>query len=77
MRVTVIATGIGLPNEPAMPKRIPRIGKKKSADLEKPAYARKREETEESEDELYKNYKDAEIDSNDLDIPTFLRRKAD
>jgi cell division protein FtsZ len=31
----------------------------------------------ESSGSLYKGYKDMDIDHNDLDVPTFLRRKAD
>ena len=38
---------------------------------------RKRQAANESNGSFYKGYKGMVIDNNDLDVPTFLRRKAD
>jgi cell division protein FtsZ len=49
-------------------------------DLEEPTYRRVRRQqmlSGEQPASLYKGYKGMVIDNNDLDVPTFLRRKAD
>ena len=92
MRVTVIATGIGMGkdevDEPA-PAKDPTYGGKvrdltpadmvAGADLEEPTFKRLRRQqaANESGGSLYKGYKGMVIDNDDLDVPTFLRRKAD
>jgi cell division protein FtsZ len=92
MRVTVIATGIGSDKEkkaPA-PAHDPTFGGKVrditpadlgvGGDLEEPTYMRLRRQQKaanESPGSLYTGYKGMPIDNNDLDVPTFLRRKAD
>lgn len=92
MRVTVIATGIGSDREkkaPA-PAHDPTFGGKVrditpadlgvGGDLEEPTYVRLRRQQKaanESPGSLYTGYKGMPIDNNDLDVPTFLRRKAD
>ncbi len=92
MRVTVIATGIGLgkdDKEPA-PMTDPTFGGKVrditpadlavGGDLDEPTFKRVRRQqmaANESTGSLYKGYKGMVIDNNDLDVPTFLRRKAD
>ncbi|WP_054029867.1 cell division protein FtsZ [Desulfatitalea tepidiphila] len=96
MRVTVIATGIGVEKdkkEPApaqAPVSDPTYGGKvrditpadlaAGDDLDEPTFRRVRRQqlaANESSGSLYKGYKGMVIDSNDLDVPTFLRRKAD
>ena len=96
MRVTVIATGIGVEKdkkEPApaqAPVSDPTYGGKvrditpadlaAGDDLDEPTFRRVRRQqmaANESSGALYKGYKGMVIDSNDLDVPTFLRRKAD
>lgn len=49
-------------------------------DLDEPTFVRARQQqvaVNESSGSLYKGYKGMIIDNNDLDVPTFLRRKAD
>lgn len=93
MRVTVIATGIGTEKgkgAPADAAHDPTFGGKvrdltpadlaSGADLEEPTYVRLRRQqraANESPGSIYKGYKGMPIDNNDLDVPTFLRRKAD
>ncbi len=92
MRVTVIATGIGNnQNETEDPNFVvdPTFGGKvrditpadvaMDEDLEKPTFQRVRRQqvVNESSGAIYKGYKGMIIDNNDLDVPTFLRRKAD
>ncbi len=106
MRVTVIATGIGIEGQPVMSKRrreplnlmknagavkkeaaptgsrvSPIAAKKgqaralhKVVDYEEPTFMRKRDNTGQGPD---MGYTGSNVDSEDLDIPTFLRRKAD
>ena len=87
MRVTVIATGIGA--EPEMPQNhiaLARRGKvrditpsdlKNAQNLDVPTFIRNQEAVGESSGATYRGYKGIVIDNNDLDVPTFLRRKAD
>jgi cell division protein FtsZ len=91
MRVTVIATGIGQHLEEKEPPKVvdPTYGGKvrdiTAADLasgnilDEPTFKRveHRKVVNESNGSIYKGYKDMIIDHNDLDVPTFLRRKAD
>ena len=84
MRVTVIATGIG--PEPGskktrqigrMVREIKRPGVQKTTDYEKPAFIRKKEMARQNQDSGLNDAEGMDIDANDLDIPTFLRKKAD
>ncbi len=89
MHVTVIATGIGNNADLAMPEKF-RSGNLRGkvrdltpADMERardfgePTFIRNKKAVGEGGDGRYKNYKGLVIDNGDLDIPTFLRRKAD
>lgn len=55
------------------------MGVSMSDDLDEPTFQRMRRQkaANESTGSLYKGYKGMIIDHNDLDVPTFLRRKAD
>lgn len=91
MRVTVIATGIGSEKEKTDPQPAvdPTYGGKvrditpadisMAADLDEPTFKRvqHRKAANESTGSIYKGYKGMIIDNDDLDVPTFLRRKAD
>jgi cell division protein FtsZ len=90
IRVTVIATGIGSneDREIAAPKvgDTPLRGKLRDitpADLEngidydEPTFIRQQEAVGESSGATYRGYKGLVIDNNDLEVPTFLRKKAD
>lgn len=84
IRVTVIATGIGSKKNPKMER--PTRGKVRditpedlqvAGTLEEPAFIRQKEAVGESSGATYRGYKGLVIDSDDLDVPTFLRRQAD
>ena len=91
MSVTVIATGIGEKDkekETGVRALDPTYGGKvrditpadlaRSTELDKPTFIRQRQAANEgSASELYREYKGIVIDNDDLDVPTFLRRKAD
>jgi cell division protein FtsZ len=89
IRVTVIATGIGTDADSAMPERFRdrkirgKVRDLTPADLERavnydvPTFVRNQRAVDSSENSPYKNYKGLVIDNSDLDIPTFLRRRAD
>lgn len=90
MQVTVIATGIGSKAGDAQANRAlaeqplrGRIRDVTPADLEsgidydEPTFIRQKEAVGESTGATYRGYKGLVIDSGDLDVPTFLRRKAD
>lgn len=91
MRVTVIATGIGTETEKQAPDKAndPTFGGKvrditpadmaAGVDLDEPTFKRVRRQqaANESGGSLYKGYRGMVIDNDDLDVPTFLRRKAD
>ncbi len=89
MCVTVIATGIGSDTEPIVSEGFdeePLRGKVRDvteADLQnvvnydEPTFIRVKEAAGESTGATYRGYKGMVIDNNDLDIPTFLRKKAD
>ncbi len=89
LRVTVIATGIG---SETIPSRVEPLGESplrgrirdvtpadinSAIDLEEPTYIRRLRATEESSATHYKGFKGIVLDNDDLDTPTFLRRKAD
>jgi cell division protein FtsZ len=89
MRVTVIATGIGESVENVSHKeKTPETELRgvirdvlpgdldNAIDLDEPTFIRQQEAVNESTGATYRGYKGIVID-NDLDIPTFLRRKAD
>jgi len=90
MRVTVIATGIGNgPGSLASPAKIAEFaprGKLRdltpaemqaATNLDEPTFLREQKAVGESSGATYRGYKGIIIDNNDLDVPTFLRRKAD
>lgn len=84
MRVTVIATGIDSGLESAKENQL--RGKIRditlddfndAVDYDEPTFVRRKEAVGESSGATYRGYKGIVIDNNDLDVPTFLRRKAD
>ncbi|TES88167.1 MAG: cell division protein FtsZ [Desulfobacteraceae bacterium] len=84
MRVTVIATGIDSGLESAKETQL--RGKIRdvtindfndAVDYDEPTFVRRKEAVGESSGATYRGYKGIVIDNNDLDVPTFLRRKAD
>lgn len=91
MSVTVIATGIGGKDKEkqAAPKVVdPTYGGKvrditpadlaRSAELDRPTFIRRQQAVNDMpSDDLCREYKGIVIDNDDLDVPTFLRRKAD
>jgi cell division protein FtsZ len=91
MSVTVIATGIGEKDkQPVASPRVmdPTYGGKvrditpadlaRSSELDQPTFIRRRQVVNERPaSELCREYKGIVIDNDDLDVPTFLRRKAD
>ncbi len=87
IRVTLIATGIGLEQAEKQPLHdLSGRGKvrdltpaelKNSTDLDVPTFIRQKEAVGESTGATYRGYKGIVLDSGDLEIPTFLRRKAD
>lgn len=89
MRVTVIATGIGSGPELAISERqkdhtlrgkvrdITLADLQNAVDYDEPTFIRRKEAVGESTGATYRGYKGIVIDNNDLDVPTFLRRKAD
>jgi len=89
MRVTVIATGIDSNLEASIhqnPGDVTCRGKvrditpadlKNIVDYDEPTFIRRKEAVGEATGATYRGYKGIIIDNNDLDIPTFLRKKAD
>jgi cell division protein FtsZ len=90
MRVTVIATGIGgsAPKEEAPIKIVDETygGKlrpvtaedlKHTVDYDEPAFMRRRKVAGGSMGSSFGGFDSEAIDESDLDVPTFLRRKAD
>ncbi len=90
MRVTVIATGIGNgPGNLARPAKIEKFAPRgkirdltpaemqAATHLDEPTFLREQKAVGESSGATYRGYKGIIIDNNDLDVPTFLRRKAD
>lgn len=92
MRVTVIATGIGADikarstNKTLKTLEVPLRGRVRdltSADMQnaveydEPTFLRHKRAVGEGGGASYRGYKGIIVDNNDLDVPTFLRRKAD
>ncbi len=87
MRVTVIATGIGGDAEVRTGRREPGLrGKIRDitpADLQtavnydEPTFIRRQQAANESAGSSYRGYRGIVIDKEDLEVPTFLRKKAD
>jgi cell division protein FtsZ len=90
MRVTVIATGIGAEPEMKMPENaveLPLRGKVRDItpedlerdviDYEEPTFIRQQKAVGESGGAIYRGPQSLGLDDSELDVPTFLRRKAD
>ena len=88
LRVTVIATGIGQDIKRSRNRHEDQTygGKvrditpddlKNAVDYDEPTFIRQKHAVGESHGSIYRGYRGLVIDNNDLDIPTFLRRKAD
>ncbi len=86
MRVTVIATGIGEPSESKEQLASPLRGKirditpedlEKIIDYDEPTFIRHKKAVGESSGAVYRGTSNVIMDERDLDVPTFLRRKAD
>jgi cell division protein FtsZ len=89
MRVTVIATGIGGADEEIKTEKEEKPvlrGKVRSLTIEdmknasiydEPTFIRRQQASGESGGATYRGYKGLIIDNGDLDVPTFLRKKAD
>ena len=89
MRVTVIATGIGAEQDAVQESHLDKAlrGKirditpadldKEAIDLEEPTFIRRQKAVGESNGAVYRGHKGLIVDMDDLDSPTFLRRKAD
>lgn len=86
MRVTVIATGIGqdpvsVVREESMTRGkirdITPLDVQSAIDLDQPTFIRSQQAVGESSGGTYRGYKGIVIDNDDLDVPTFLRKKAD
>jgi len=50
---------------------------RRAVDLDQPTFIRQKEAVGEESGATYRGYKGMIIDNEDLEIPTFLRRKAD
>ncbi len=89
LSVTVIATGIGEKADKIQPDNVmehPFRGRvrdikpsdlKNIVDYDEPTFIRRKEAVGESGGASYRGYKGIVIDNSDLEVPTFLRRKAD
>ena len=90
MRVTVIATGIGTEQDVLQPNKaveLPLRGKirditpgdleKDIIDYEEPTFIRQQKVVGESGGAVYRGHQGLAADDTELDVPTFLRRKAD
>ena len=87
MRVTVIATGIDSEPEPAINSNkialrgvvrdITSNDLKRAVNFEEPTFIRQQEAVGDNSGATYRGYKGIVLDNDDLDIPTFLRKKAD
>ena len=86
MRVTVIATGIGKESEKAEPLAEQLRGKirditpgdlEKIVDYDEPTFIRQKKAVGESSGAVYRGTSAMTDIDSELDIPTFLRRKAD
>ncbi len=83
LRVTVIATGIGTKEEEDKARTsgkvrdITQADIARAADLDEPTFIRQEKAVGESGGAQYKGYRGIIIDGKDLEVPTFMRRKAD
>jgi cell division protein FtsZ len=92
MRVTVIATGIGADpkvrstNKTLKTLEVPLRGRvrdltpadmQNAVEFDEPTFLRHKRAVGEESGATYRGYKGIVVDNNDLDVPTFLRRKAD
>ena len=87
MSLTVIATGIGLESESVFPdhhrgkvRDITHAELQNAIDYDEPTFIRQQEAVGEVRGATYRGYKGIVIDNtdlSDLDVPTFLRKKAD
>lgn len=92
MRVTVIATGIGSDpkarstNKTLRTLEVPLRGRvrdltpadmQNAVEFDEPTFLRHKRAVGEGGGASYRGYKGIIVDNNDLDVPTFLRRKAD
>jgi cell division protein FtsZ len=89
LRVTVIATGIGdvaKSKKIERPLELPLRGKvrdltpadfQNAVEYDEPTFIRQKRVAGESGGSVYRGFKGIIMDNNDLDVPTFLRRKAD
>lgn len=92
MRVTVIATGIGgdpkvrSTNKTLKALEVPLRGRvrdltpadmQNAVEFDEPTFLRHKRAVGEGGGASYRGYKGIIVDNNDLDVPTFLRRKAD
>lgn len=87
MSLTVIATGIGLESESVFPdhhrgkvRDITHAELQNAIDYDEPTFIRQQEAVGELRGATYRGYKGIVIDNtdlSDLDVPTFLRKKAD
>ncbi len=89
LRVTVIATGIGGSSKVKTVERpvelslrgkvrdITQADLQNAVEYDEPTFIRQKRVAGESGGSAYRGFKGIIIDNNDLDVPTFLRRKAD
>lgn len=84
LRVTVIATGIGTKEEEVKPPRtsgkvrdITPADISRATDLDEPTFIRQEKAVGESGGAQYRGYRGIILDGHDLEVPTFMRRKAD
>ncbi len=83
LRVTVIATGIGTKEEEdkvrtsGKVRDITQADIARAVDLDEPTFIRQEKAVGESGGAQYKGYRGIIIDGKDLEVPTFMRRKAD
>lgn len=84
MHVTVIATGIGSKSkqrpEPELRGKVRDITPddlQNAVDYDEPTFIRRDKAVGESTGATYRGYRGIIIDNSDLDVPTFLRKKAD
>ncbi|MFP4446481.1 MAG: cell division protein FtsZ [Desulfosudaceae bacterium] len=85
IRITVIATGIGMESESLVDIKRGRVRDVTAADLQdmsvekldRPTFIRNQASAGEGSGASYRGYKGIVYDSDDLEIPTFLRNQAD
>jgi cell division protein FtsZ len=83
LRVTVIATGIRSPEEREKPKFSGKVRDITEADLvrasslDEPTFIRRDKAVGEGSGAQYRGYRGIILDQSDLEVPTFMRRKAD